>query len=154
MEKPKAQTLTNLDGSSAIIDLVRGQIKNVYGGSYKEGVTRRTVINVPAGSTIAMTSQKDSQGKTLYNTGCIFGGAYGEDIAYPCDVYESHVIYSSHDAVVQGGIFGGNNNARRTLFTNVEIYDTVWSDKTKTIKAMSTVPATVSTPGPTTPTST
>ena len=129
MEKPKAQTLTNLDGSSAIIDLVRGQIKNVYGGSYKEGVTRRTVVNVPAGSTIAMTKQKDASGNNIANTGCIFGGAYGEDIAYPCDVFESHVNYSSHNAVVQGGIFGGNNNARRTLFTNIEINDTVWSDK-------------------------
>ena len=120
-----------LDSVSAVIDLAKGQIKNVYGGSYNEGVTRRTVVNVPAGSTIVMTQQKDSLGVNIANSGCIFGGAFGEDISYPCDVIESHVNYSSNKATVQGGIFGGNNNARRTLFTNVEINDTVWSNKTQ-----------------------
>ena len=135
MAMPKEQTLANngerLDDVSAIVDLVKGQIRNVYGGSFSEGVTRRTVINVPEGSTIVLTKQKDSTGQDIANSGCIFGGAYGEDLRYPCDVIESHVNYSSNDAVVQGGIFGGNNNARRTLFTDVNINSTVWSDKTK-----------------------
>ena len=134
MAMPKDSTLANngarLDDVSAIVDLVSGQIKNVYGGSFSEGVTRRTVINVPDGSTIAMKKQKDSAVEDSPNSGCIFGGAYGEDLRYPCDVLESHVNYSSNDAAVEGGIFGGNNNARRTLFTNVNINSTVWSDKT------------------------
>ena len=127
--KPSTVTATP-DSASAVIDLVSGQIKNVYGGSYNEGVTRRTVVNVPAGSTIAMVKQMDDQGKAIANTGCIFGGAYGQDVSYPCDVIESHVNYSSNDATVQGGIFGGNNKARRTFFTNVSINSTVWSNKT------------------------
>ena len=129
MEKTPAQASANPDQVSAVIDLARGQIKNVYGGSYNEGVTRRTVVNVPQGSTIVMTKQTDNEGNNIANTGCIFGGAYGEDVSYPCDVYESHVNYSSNDATVQGGIFGGNNNARRTLFANVDINSTVYSNK-------------------------
>lgn len=125
----KTAYYASLDGKSAVIDLARGQIKNVYGGSYNEGVTRRTVVNVPQGSTIVMTKQTDNEGNNIANTGCIFGGAYGEDVSYPCDVYESHVNYSSNDATVQGGIFGGNNNARRTLFANVDINSTVYSNK-------------------------
>ena len=100
---------------SAVIDLFRGQIGNVYGGSYQEGVTRRTVVNVPAGSTIFANS--------------IFGGAYGLNNVHPCDVYESHVNYSSSLAQVSGGIFGGNNHARRTLYANVDINATYWSNQ-------------------------
>ena len=103
-----------LDSKSAVIDLFRGKIKNVYGGSYEEGVTRRSVVNVPAGSTVVATN--------------LFGGAYGVDNRYPCDVYESHVNYNSENAFVTWGIFGGNNNARRTLFTNVEINAPVYSN--------------------------
>ena len=130
MEFTPATVTANPDIASAVIDLVQGQIKNVYGGSYNEGITRRSVVNVPVGSTIVMTKQTDSGGNTIANSGCIFGGAYGEDVSYPCDVIESNVNYSSDDAVVQGGIFGGNNNARRTFFTNVNINSTVYSNKT------------------------
>ena len=42
------------DKGSAIIDLIRGDIKNVYGGSYKEGVTRRTLVNVPEGEIVRL----------------------------------------------------------------------------------------------------
>ena len=104
----------DLDKASAIIDLMRGNIGAAYGGSLSEGVTRRTVVNVPTGSTI--------------NIGSIFGGAYGEDIYKPCDVIEAHVEYHSADAVLVnnrprvennvtlgnplmlGAIYGGNNN--------------------------------------------
>lgn len=130
MEFTPAQALAAPDKASAVIDLLQGQIKNVYGGSYNEGVTRRTVVNVPVGSTIVMTKQTDNQGNGIANSGCIFGGAYGEYVSFPCDVIESNVNYSSNDATVQGGIFGGNNNARRTFSTNVNINSTVWSNKT------------------------
>ncbi len=119
MEKTPDEALTAPDKVSAIIDLVRGNISegNVYGGSYKEGVTRRTVVNVPTGSTIQAKS--------------IFGGAYGIDKRYPCDVYEAIVNYSSDDAQVSGNLYGGNNNARRTLYGKVNISSPVWSDRTK-----------------------
>ena len=105
------------DKASAVIDLMRGQIKAVYGGSYEEGITRRTVINVPEESTIKI---KD-----------IFGGAYGTEILPPCDVYEANVNYrnTSELARVTGAIYGGNNNVRRTLYGKVNIYSPVWSDK-------------------------
>ena len=98
---------TSLNEASAIIDLMRGRIGAAYGGSYEEGVTRRTMVNVPTGSTIKINN--------------IFGGAYGMKILPPCDVYEANVNYQSGDARVNGAIYGGNNNVRRTLYGKVNI---------------------------------
>ncbi len=99
----------NLDKASAIIDLARGQISAAYGGSYHEGITRRTLVNVPEQSSVIINN--------------IFGGAYGTQILPPCDVYESNVNYRTHNdkARVTGAIYGGNNSERRTLFTKVNI---------------------------------
>ena len=110
---------TNADAvtAAAVIDLVRGQINSVYGGSFSEGVTRRTIVNVPEGSTVSLVN--------------IFGGAYGLTNEVPCDVYESHVNYDSEEAVVSWGLFGGNNNARRTLYTQLNISSVVWSDRSR-----------------------
>ena len=105
--------------ASAIIDLARGKIKAVYGGSYEEGVTRRTVVNVPEGSTIQLEK--------------IFGGAYGTSNEHSCDVYEANVNWSSSDALVgnyRTGIYGGNNAFRRTLYSKVNINAPVYYDKT------------------------
>ena len=122
MNYTPAQTFAkdfNLDKASAIIDLLRGRIHNAYGGSYQEGITRRTVVNVPAESSIQIDS--------------IFGGAYGKLILPPCDVYETQVNYNntSEKAQVFGAIFGGNNNERRSLFTQVNITSPVYSNKEK-----------------------
>ena len=108
-----------LDEASAIIDLLRGRIHNAYGGSYQEGVTRRTVVNVPEASSIQIDN--------------IFGGAYGKLILPPCDVYETQVNYknTSENAQVFGAIYGGNNNERRSLFTQVNISSPVYSNKEK-----------------------
>ena len=98
--------------ASAIIDLLSGHFKNVYGGSYQEGITRRTEINVPSGSTFRCSN--------------IFGGAYGVSNDYPCDVYESNVNWNSSDAIVGGyrtGIYGGNNNCRRTRYVFLRSLD-------------------------------
>ena len=116
-EPDDVQASPNL--ASAIIDLMRGQIATAYGGSWQEGITRRTVVNVPAQSTISI--------------GNIFGGAFGTQILPPCDVYESNVNYhnTSELAKVTGAIYGGNNNERRTLYTHVNISSPVWSDKVK-----------------------
>ena len=112
----------NSDKASAIIDLVRGQVFAAYGGSFNEGVTRRTLVNVPKGSTIKI--------------GSIFGGAYGSDTYTPCDVYEANVNYHSGDAYLiydpdkkdedgnllwKGAIYGGNNRERRTLYSKINI---------------------------------
>ena len=97
----------DLNEASAIIDLMRGQVSAAYGGSYEEGITRRTVVNVPEKSTIKINR--------------IFGGAYGTMILPPCDVYESNVNYLSGDARVNGAIYGGNNNVRRTLYSKVNV---------------------------------
>lgn len=104
------------DKYSAIVDLISGRVQNVYGASYNEGITRRTVVNVPAGSTIWMDQ--------------LFGGGYGRALAVPCDTYESNVNWSSSLATVgwyQDGIFGGNNNSRRTLYARVNINSPVYS---------------------------
>ena len=110
--------VSSLDEASAIVDLLRGHIHNAYGGSYQEGVTRRTVVNVPANSSIQIDS--------------IFGGAYGRYILPPCDVYETQVNYNNTSGNAQTtAIFGGNNNERRSLFTQVNISSPVYSNKSK-----------------------
>lgn len=123
---------SNADGVTAatVVDLVRGQIKDVFGASYKEGVTRRTIVNVPTGSTIHLNR--------------IFGGGYGVTNEKPCDVYEANVNYHSADAIAAGdpydidangyqtagGVYGGNNNCRRTLYAKVNIDTKVASNET------------------------
>jgi len=109
----------DLDKASAVVDLLHGEIGNAYGGSYREGNTARTVVNVPAESTIRVKN--------------IFGGAYGANILPPCDVIMTNVNYrnTSENAVVTGAIYGGNNSQRRSIFTNVFISSPVWSDKSK-----------------------
>ena len=109
----------DLDKASAVVDLLHGEIGNAYGGSYREGNTARTVVNVPKESTIKIKN--------------IFGGAYGVNILPPCDVIQTNVNYrnTSENAVVTGAIYGGNNSQRRSIFTNVNISSPVWSDKSK-----------------------
>ena len=132
---PSSMIPSNDDGvtASTVIDLIRGHLKDVYGASYKEGLTRRTIVNVPTGSTIVLNR--------------IFGGAYGLDIAKTCDVFESNVNYHSGDAVMlgywidedkdkdgnlmSGGIYGGNNSARRTLYSRINIDVPVVQNKDK-----------------------
>ncbi|MBE6247898.1 MAG: T9SS type A sorting domain-containing protein [Prevotella sp.] len=118
VEKATADAAATADKASAIIDLTRGQLKAVYGGSYEEGITRRTVVNVPVGSTVKLEN--------------IFGGAYGIKNDVACDVYEANVNWSSENALVGGyrsGIYGGNNNSRRTLYGKVNINAPVYYDK-------------------------
>ncbi len=107
----------DLNEASAVIDLLRGKVGAAYGGSYEQGITRRTLVNVPKGSTIKI--------------GSIFGGAYGFDAYLPCDVYEANVnwltqsedayLISNNTDLTKGFIYGGNNNARRTLYSKVNI---------------------------------
>ncbi len=118
VEKETADNEETAHKASAIIDLLSGHFKAVYGGSYQEGVTRRTVVNVPEGST--------------FRAEAIFGGAYGLYEEYPCDVYESNVNWNSSDALVGGyrtGIYGGNNSYRRTFYSHVNINAPVYYDK-------------------------
>ena len=97
----------DLNEATAVIDLLRGKVNAAYGGSYEEGITRRTLVNVPEKSTIKINN--------------IFGGAYGMHILPPCDVYEANVNYQGGDARVNGAIYGGNNNVRRTLYAKVNV---------------------------------
>ena len=114
----KATADGNADGvtAAAVVDLARGQIGAAYGGSLNEGVTRRTIVNVPVHSTIRI--------------GSIFAGAYGSDIYQPCDVYEGTVNYHSADAyliynkdntMMKGALYGGNNLKRRTIYGKINI---------------------------------
>lgn len=110
MRYPAAETFASgfdLNEASAVIDLLRGRVGAAYGGSLDEGVTRRTIVNVPKNSTIIIDN--------------IFGGAFGNHILPPCDVYEANVNYNSSKAFVNGNIYGGNNNVRRTLYAKVNI---------------------------------
>ena len=121
MQYPKETTFApgyDRDEVSAIIDLLHGDIGNVYGGSFNEGNTCRTVVNVPEQSTIKVNN--------------IFGGAFGTQILPPCDVIQAIVNYNntSENASVSK-IYGGNNNERRALFTQVNISSPVWKNKAK-----------------------
>ena len=125
MNKTKAEAKADLDKVSAIIDLMRGKIANVYGGSRNQGMTRRTLVNVPAAPA---GSAAGTKGSTI-NVANIFGGAYGSDPLIPCDVYEAIVNYNSEDATVRGNIYGGNNSADRTLYGKVNVSVPVWQSK-------------------------
>lgn len=114
MALSQAESRTRLNEVSAVVDLVQGQIGTAYGASYNEGVTRSTVVNVPQGSTAVVTN--------------IYGGGYGSSLTAPCDAIESHVNWNSSDARVKY-IYGGNNNARRTLYTFVNINAQAWWNK-------------------------
>lgn len=114
----KATADGNADGvtAAAVVDLARGQIGAAYGGSLNEGVTRRTIVNVPTGSTIKI--------------GSIFAGAYGSDIYQPCDVYEgtvnyhsadAYLIYNKNNTMMKGALYGGNNLKRRTIYGKINI---------------------------------
>ena len=106
------------DKYSSVIDLLRGNIQNAFGGSYQQGFTRRTVVNVPAESSIKIKS--------------IFGGAYGTQILPPCDVYETNVNYrNTSEKALASAIYGGNNNERRSLYTHVNVSSPIWSNKDK-----------------------
>lgn len=119
MEADSATVAANPDMASAVIDLFRGQLTNVYGASYKEGVTRRTVVNVPSVSTVKLTN--------------IFGGAYGINNTVACDAYESNVNFNTgNTAIVYGGIYGGNNAYRRTIYSKVNISAPVYSNDSRT----------------------
>ena len=108
----------NRDSLSAIVDLMHGKIRAVYGGSFNEGITVRTVVNVPEVSTIKVND--------------IFGGAFGTQILPPCDVYESNVNYrNTNEEALVSKIYGGNNKERRTLYAKVNISSPVWSNKEK-----------------------
>ena len=140
------------DKYSAIIDLVHGQVAAAYGGSFSEGITRRTQVNVPDGSTIKI--------------GSIFGGAYGEETLHPCDVYEANVEYHSSTAGLiynpereeketdsngdeitvkkgdqryKGAIYGGNNSERRTIYGKVNINVPVYQNHYKYGMTLATI---------------
>ena len=117
MKVAKNDAEANLDKVSTVIDLMSGKVGAAYGASHHEGFTRRTMVNVPKGSTI--------------NIGGIFGGGYGDINTAACDAYEANVNYHSEDAVVREAIYGGNNNARRTFYANVNIDVPVYTGGSK-----------------------
>ena len=114
MNKYVAPADNSSDSVSAVVDLIRGNIGNAYGGGYSEGITRRTVVNIPSGSTIKVNN--------------VFGGGYGDTLLVPCDVYESNVNYLSDVASV-GKIYGGNNHSRRTLYATVNVGAQMWTNR-------------------------
>lgn len=114
MNKYVAPADNNSDSVSAVVDLIRGNIGNAYGGGYNEGLTRRTIVNIPDGSTIKANK--------------VFGGGYGDTLTAPCDVYESTVNYLSDNASI-GKIYGGNNHSRRTLYAKVNVGAQMWTNR-------------------------
>ncbi len=98
------------------VNLLGGSVREVYGGSNREGVCLNTVVNVPATSTINMK--------------LLFGGSHGSSPALPCDVRNAVVNFNSSLAVVaDSAVFGGNNAYRATR--NATIY---YDAKAKDVK--------------------
>ena len=82
------------------VNLYGGNAAYVYGGSYKQGYCGTTNVNVPEGSTVAVTG--------------LYGGSFGENSGFPCDVLNSKVTFASETAYVSDAIFGGNRSERAT----------------------------------------
>ena len=124
VDKTTADENANGVEAAAVIDLMSGEVGNVYGGSYQEGFTRRTIVNVPKTSDLSSTIKAKN----------IFGGAFGLSNTLPCDVYEATVNHHSGEARLTakeldkdgkinyiGSLYGGNNNARRTFYGTVNV---------------------------------
>ncbi len=97
------------------VNIYGGNLGDIYGGSFNEGVCETTNVLIP-GATNNVTHVASNA-----TVNRIFGGSYGMDINLPCDVLTSNVTHSSVTAYVADGIYGGNNNARATKITNVNI---------------------------------
>ena len=101
------------------VDLYAGSFHNVYGGCNQEGLVGYTRVNVPSGSTVKVNA--------------LFGGGKGYDpalfkvektkalAARYCDHYVTCVDYQSADAIVNDGIYGGNENSRIACDTYINI---------------------------------
>ena len=88
------------------VNLFGGEVRDIYGGSDREGVSGFTHVSVPLNSTISVNT--------------IYGGSHGSYEALPCDVQTSNIDFLGSDAVVRSGnVFGGNNAYRATRITNV-----------------------------------
>ena len=135
--KATANASATAHKASAIIDLLSGHFKAVYGGSYQEGVTRRTVVNVPTGST--------------FRAEAIFGGAYGLYNEYPCDVYESNVNWRtvampSWVAIVRVSTVVTITVVAPSIVMSISMHLYITTKRTNTTLP-SMVPAMVRTPG-------
>lgn len=97
----------NSGAKQTVVNLYGGNVNNVHGGAYTEGYTWESVINVPVESTI--------------HANAIFGGGLGEEEGRPCDVGVATVNYFSEDATVELGLFGGNNTARATKESHINV---------------------------------
>ena len=85
--------------NSATVNLLGGDVNEVYGGSNQEGVCKDVVVNIPVDSEVKID--------TLY------GGSHGSYKALPCDVRNSIINFNSSKALVRSGlVFGGNNQYR------------------------------------------
>ena len=97
----------NSGSEYTIINLYGGNVNNVHGGAYTEGYTGESLIKVPENSTI--------------HANALFGGGLGEEEGRPCDVGKSTINYFSEDATVELGLFGGNNTARATKESHINV---------------------------------
>ena len=97
----------NSGSELSVINLYGGNVNNVHGGAYTEGYTWESEINVPTNSTI--------------HANAIFGGGLGEEEGRPCDVGISTLNYHSERATVELGLFGGNNTARATKESYINV---------------------------------
>ena len=91
---------------TAVIDLISGNVGDVFGASHNEGLVGTTYINVPVGSKIQANN--------------IYGGAYGASDKQVCDVTSTNIYFNSSDARAEA-IFGGNNSHRRSVNTIINI---------------------------------
>lgn len=112
-------SFTTLGAGRTAVDLFAGSYHNIYGGCNQEGLVGYTRINVPTESTAKVNA--------------LFGGGKGYDIALfnkeatkqlaarYCDHYVTCVDFKSKKAIVEDGIYGGNENCRIACDTYINI---------------------------------
>ena len=108
-----------LGAGRTAVDLFAGSYHNIYGGCNQEGLVGYTRVNVPTESTAKVNA--------------LFGGGKGYDIALfikeatkqlaarYCDHYVTCVDFKSKKAIVEDGIYGGNENCRIACDTYINI---------------------------------
>ena len=105
------------------VNLFGGKLGKVYGGSLNEGYCGTTNINILSADEVDDLDYTGGfSGASTVTVKAIFGGSQGNNTSLPCDVDQTNVWFHSASAYVSDGvIYGGNDNARASKNTNVDI---------------------------------
>ena len=119
-----SDTILHPGAGRTVVDLLAGRFNEAFGGCVNEGMVGFTRVNVPPVSTIHL--QSIYGGGKGYSDDVLTAAAsnstlYAKLKAAFCDHYITCVDYKSENAIVDGAVYGGNNNRRIACDTYLNI---------------------------------